>query len=356
MRRSCILSAVFLLAAAAAHAGPVVSNVVASQRTDGTGLVDVYYTLSGASGPCMVSLAFSSDNGGNWNVLPTLSLLTGAFGTGVSNGNHHIVWDAPRDRHGVYWPNARARVTASLLGGTDSVSISGPTGATFEFVNIPAGSFTMGSSPFSACSITSAQPQRTVTIDYDFQMGKYEVTQAQWYAVMLGFPQSQPATNPNLPVVNVSWNDITAFLTNINEMGLGNFRLPTEAEWEYACRAGTTTCWQHGDSESGLGDYAWYSANNTPSGAKVVGQKLPNAFGLYDMHGNVWEWVQDWYHSSYTGAPTDGSAWEDPVSTSRVLRGGSYYYSAANCRSADRHNNSPANRSTLNGFRLVRTN
>ncbi len=351
-RHLCAFFAFAALAGAAA-AAPIVSNVTASQRNDGTGVVEVNYTLSGATGPCMVSLTFSNDNGSNWNVLPTLSLISGAHGPGITNGNHQITWDVARDRANQYWPNTKAKVTASLLGGTSTVSISGPNGATFEFVNVPAGSFTMGSSVFASCTGSSEQPTRTVNIGYDFQLGKFEVTQAQWYAVMLGFPEPQSSANPNLPVVNVSWNDIAAFIVELNELGLGTFRLPTEAEWEYACRAGSITCWQHGDAEAGLENYAWYNLSGSP---RTVGQKLPNAFGLYDMHGNVWEWVQDWYHANYTGAPSDGSVWEDPVGTSRVLRGGDYDFSAADCRSAIRGSGTPTARVLRFGFRLVRTN
>jgi formylglycine-generating enzyme required for sulfatase activity len=171
---------------------------------------------------------------------------------------------------------------------------------------------------------------------------------------MNGFPQSQPSGNVNLPVVYVSWNDCQAFLTAINGLGLGQFRLPTEAEWEYACRAGTDTRWSFGNDSAALGDYAWYSTNSG-NVAKIVGQKLPNSFGLYDMHGNVWEWVQDWYHSNYVGAPVDGSAWVDPVGTSRVLRGGSFSPSAVNCRSAYRSYYTPGRRNDNDGLRLLRT-
>ncbi len=336
-----------------ASADLAVTNVVASQRTDGTGLVDVYYDLSGAGGPVMIHVTFSNDNGVHWNVLPAPSLLSGDTGPNITNGsNKHIVWDAPRDRAGVNWPNAKARVTASELGGITTITLPG--GVPLEMVNIPAGSFQMGSGYDPPYSSTSEAPLHTVTLTYAFQLGKFEVTQAQWYAVMSGFPQSQPSANVSLPVVYVSWNDCQMFLTALNGLGLGTFRLPTEAEWEYACRAGTDTRWSFGNDEVNLGDYAWYSSNSG-GGAHIVGQKLPNPFGLYDMHGNVWEWVQDWYHSGYSGAPVDGSAWEDPVGNSRVLRGGNFSNSAVNCRSAYRSNSSPDGRNGNFGLRLLRT-
>lgn len=354
--RACLVTAIgFLVLATAAQAAPSVTNVVASQRSDGTGIVDVYYTLSGAASPTIVSVTFSNDGGATWNVLPTPSRLSGDVGPGLTNGpNKHIVWDAARDKGAVYWPNARARVTASELGQTITVSLPG--GVPLELVRIPAGSFLMGSvydPPYHTSGIEG--PVHRVTINYDFLMTKYEITQGQWFAVMNGFPSTQPAANVNLPVAYVSWNDAQAFIAKLNTLGVGTFRLPSEAEWEYACRAGTSTRWYFGDGpEAELGNYAWYSANNTPSGAKVVGQKLPNPFGLYDMHGNVWEWVEDWFHSTYEGAPTDGSAWVDPAGTYRVLRGGAFSFSAAACRSASRNSLSPVSL-TLYGVRLVRT-
>jgi formylglycine-generating enzyme required for sulfatase activity len=343
--------------APAAMTAPNVTNVTASQRTDGTGLVDVFYDLSGASSPTMVHVTFSNDNGANWNILPTPGLLSGAVGPGITNGTgKHIVWDVARDRANVYWPNARARVTASEIDG-NTITFQLPGSVPLEMVTIPAGSFSMGTGydpPYHTSGAES--PVHTVNIGYEFLMGKYEITQAQWFALMGGFPQGQPIADPNRPVVYISWSDITDFLTQLNNQGIGTFRLPSESEWEYACRAGTNTRWQHGNEEAGLENYAWYSANNTPSGIKAVGQKLPNSFGLYDMHGNVWEWVQDWYHSNYTGAPNNGSAWEEPVGSSRVLRGGGYYNLVADCRSAYRAFGTPSYRDNHLGFRIVRTN
>lgn len=336
-----------------AAANPAVTNVIASQRTDGTGIVDVYYTLSGVANTAYVEVTFSDNNGANWNVIPTPSFLTGAIGSGIGNGTHQIAWDAPRDVAQVSWPSARARVTATELGNTININLPG--GVPIEMVEIPAGTFQMGTGydpPWHTSGVES--PVHTVTLNYSFHMSKFEVTQAQWFAVMNGFPQSQPSANANLPVVYVSWNDIQTFLTALNGLGIGTYRLPSEAEWEYACRAGTTTRWSHGNEETGLENYAWYSANNTPNAAKVVGGKLPNPFGLYDMHGNVREWVQDWYHSSYTGAPSDGSAWEDPVGTYRVVRGGYWGRTATNVRSAYRYLYTPSYRNINYGFRLLR--
>ncbi len=157
----------------------------------------------------------------------------------------------------------------------------------------------------------------------------------------------------DLPVEQVSWNDVQQFIQRLSEKeGTNKYRLPSEAEWEYAARAGTTTSYSFGDDESKLGDYAWFTGN---SGSKThpVGQKKPNTWGLYDMHGNVWEWMQDIYHNNYNGAPADGSAWEGDGSD-RVDRGGSWSYGARTCRSANRNYAAPGPRNHSLGFRLLR--
>ena len=157
-----------------------------------------------------------------------------------------------------------------------------------------------------------------------------------------------------LPVEKVSWDDTQQFIAKLNQKTGQKYRLPSEAEWEYAARAGTTTEWSHGNDESKLGNYAWYGRN---SGSKTqeVGQKLPNSLGLYDMHGNVWEWTQDCWHNNYSNAPTDGSAWTTGCTTNiRVLRGGSWNYSPAHLRSAFRIRSNPDLRGSSYGFRLAR--
>ena len=215
-----------------------------------------------------------------------------------------------------------------------------------KFTIIPAGEFMMGSDEHS-----SEKPVHKVTISKPFYLGTYPVTQREWKAVM--------GTNPsyfkgdNLPVENVSWSDVQEFVKKLNEKeGTDKYRLPSEAEWEYAARAGTTTRYSFGDDESRLGDYAWYNGN---SGSKThnVGTKKPNPRGLYDMHGNAWEWVQDKWHGNYNSAPTDGSAWEDR-NGSCVDRGGSWDDSAKYCRSANRYSNVPGYRYNFLGFRLLR--
>lgn len=215
-----------------------------------------------------------------------------------------------------------------------------------KFTLIPAGEFNMGSEEYD-----SEKPVHKVKINNSFYLGTYLVTQREWKAVMGDNPSSVKGVK--LPVEKVSWFEVQEFIFNLNEKeGTDKYRLPNEAEWEYACRAGTTTRYSFGDSESELGDYAWYDENSDGK-THPVGQKKPNSWGLYDMHGNVYEWVQDCWHDSYDGAPTDGSAWER-AGNNRVNRGGSWYDLARNRRSASRRYDIPYNCSHVLGFRLLR--
>jgi len=203
-------------------------------------------------------------------------------------------------------------------------------GVDLELVRIPAGSFVMGSNKGEG----DERPLHLVTIPRPFRLGKHQVTQRQWQAVM-GSNRSH-FKRPDCPVESVSLYECRGFLKKLSEMTGRNFTLPSEAEWEYACRAGSITEFCFGDDESGLDEFGWYYAN---SGGKPhpVGQKRPNAWGLYDMHGNVSEWCEDAGHDSYAGAPTDGSVWKpEGRSAQRILRGGSYGLPAKYCRSAYR--------------------
>ncbi|AKB26593.1 serine/threonine kinase [Methanosarcina sp. MTP4] len=216
-----------------------------------------------------------------------------------------------------------------------------------KFVKIPVGDFMMGSKEYN-----DEQPVRKVTIKTSFLLSKYPVTQKQWKAVMGNNPSHFRCDNN--PVEMVSWEDAQEFIKKLNQMeGANEYRLPSEAEWEYACRAGTATKYYFGDDESKLGDYAWYSGN---SGGKThpVGEKNGNPWGIHDMHGNVWEWVQDKYHGNYEGAPSDESAWEGGSSSNRFKRGGSWFSVAGYCRSAYRSYLAPGSRLDYLGFRLLR--
>ncbi|AKB23787.1 serine/threonine kinase [Methanosarcina sp. MTP4] len=221
-----------------------------------------------------------------------------------------------------------------------------------EFVRISAGDFMMGSPDGEDGRRDNEGPVHKVTIKNLFYLGKYPVTQKQWKKVMGNNPSR--FKGDTLPVESVSWNDVQEFIKKLNKMeGTDKYRLPSEAEWEYACRAGTTTNFYFGDDESKLGDYAWYTGN---SGGKIhpVGEKNHNSWNLYDMHGNVWEWVQDRWHDNYEGAPSDGSAWENGNGSYRVVRGGGWHYGSMNCRSAIRNGLDLDNRDNNVGFRLLR--
>jgi formylglycine-generating enzyme required for sulfatase activity len=202
-----------------------------------------------------------------------------------------------------------------------------------------------------------------VTIGYDLAVGKFEVTQGQWKAVMGSNPSHFKDCGDNCPVENVSWNDAQDYLKKLNARAGQRYRLLSEAEWEYAARAGTTTPFHTGETITP--QQANFDGNSTYNGSAkgtyrqktvAAGSFAPNGFGLHDMHGNVWEWVQDLYHENYTGAPVDGSAWESGGDASRrVLRGGSWYSFPRYWRSAVRSRSTPDSRDGIAGFRIART-
>ena len=190
--------------------------------------------------------------------------------------------------------------------------------------------------------------RHSVTISRHFLMGKYPVTQAQWEAIMGNNPSH--FIGADRPVENVSWDDCWAFIKKLNVMTGSAYRLPTEAEWEYACRAGSTTAYCFGDDEAQLSDYAWYDANSK-SETHPVGRKKANAWGLHDMHGNVWEWCHDWYGDYPAGSAIDPTG--QSSGSFRVLRGGCCSYVAGYARAASRNRFKPSYRSISLGFRVV---
>ena len=232
-------------------------------------------------------------------------------------------------------------------------------GITLEMASIPGGNFLMGSPVDEEKADSSETPQHNVTVK-PFLIGKFVVTQQQYEAIM--------GKNPSLfkgekyPVEQVSWNDAIEFCKKLTEKTGRTYRLPSEAEWEYACRAGTSTAFYFGETiTTDLANYnaSNYSYGDAPNGqyrgrTTEVGSFPPNSFGLYDMHGNVYEWCQDMWHKNYNGAPNDGSAWirntNDPR---RVLRGGSWRYYADLCRSARRYYNKPELKFSHYGFRVA---
>ena len=214
-----------------------------------------------------------------------------------------------------------------------------------EFVRIPAGEFRMGSTSRAADAVE--QPVTRVRISRAFDLGKYEVTQSEWQGVM-GTNPSEFSGCAQCPVELVSWDDAQEFIRRLNAVdGEGTYRLPTEAEWEYAARAGTT-----GDRYGNLDAIAWHR-NNSGDRTHPVGQKTPNAWGLHDMLGNVYEWVEDWYGDYPGGTVTDPRG---PDSGSyRVVRGGGWISRASGCRSSFRFDVTPGSRYAGLGFRLLRT-
>ena len=245
-------------------------------------------------------------------------------------------------------PETRPQPSGQQVGQTQTFSLAG--GARIEMVWIAPGSFMMGEEGSS----------HRVTLSQGFYLGKYEVTQGEWESVMGTQPwagKNNVQANPNHPAVYISWDDVQAFIGKLNAAAGENiYRLPTEAEWEYACRAGTSTRWPFGEDESQLGDYAWYKDNAWDAGleyAQPVGQKKPNPWGLYDMHGNVWEWCQDWYGDYSSNAQTDPMG--PAASSIRVRRGGAFNYLAQYTRSANRYYDVPSHRYFDVGFRLLRT-
>jgi len=223
-------------------------------------------------------------------------------------------------------------------------------GVGMEFVLIPAGEFDMGSPPSEEDRLEYEGPVHRVMISKSFYVGKYPTTQEQ-YRVVTGKSPSN-FCGGELPVDSVSWDDAMAFCKSLAALLNCNIRLPTEAEWEYACRAGTTTRFGFGDDPSALGEYAWYSANSG-SVTHPVGQKRPNGFGLYDMHGNVWEWCLDYYGWYYYAVSPHVDPQGPEVGASRILRGGSWGDAPDGCRSADRGGFWPDCRCFRSGFRVV---
>ena len=244
----------------------------------------------------------------------------------------------------------------------------------FQFQMIEAGSFTMGS-PANEVGRDSDENQVQVQITRPFEIMTTEVTQSQWFGIM-GYNPSRFKSQkycddhdfvkdmcPNHPVVQVSWKKVQEFIRKLNGVlgltgcdgtpssSVGCYRLPTEAEWEYSARAGTKTAYSFGNDPQDLGDYAWYRGNSKRKTHKV-GSKKANPWGLYDVHGNVWEWVQDSYIKILPGGT-------DPLNTAgslRVIRGGAYNFRAPHLRSANRNYDFPfLGRYSLVGFRLVRT-
>lgn len=271
---------------------------------------------------------------------------------------------------------------AELSGQTDTVPVIPPTeqptdtvmnmetyinSIGMEFVGISAGSFLMGAA--DAGAYACEKPQHKVTLSRDFYIGRFEVTQAEWETVMGFNPYDLDRSNPyyNLPGMaerithpthpaTVSWQDAQDFIRKLNEReGHDRYRLPTEAEWEYAARAGSVTAYSFGDNAGELELYAWHDGNFDTGGTHPVGQKRPNPWGLYDVHGNVWEWVQDWYSDSYYRESPETDPQGPDRGAQRAVRGGSWHASATSWRNSFRKPYKPDYRGISIGFRIVMT-
>ena len=226
-----------------------------------------------------------------------------------------------------------------------------PGGVVMEFVKIRPGWFEMGS-PGGEGYVTE-HPRHRVCITRPFYIGKYPVTQAQYEAVTGKNPSY--FKGPDRPVEMISWEEAREFAHRLNRMErILAYSLPTEAQWEYVCRAGSSTTYCFGFEEGSLGGYAWYY-DNSGKETHPVGKKKPNDWGLYDMHGNVWEWCQDWHDSGYYSKSPGLNPPGPSTGRFRVRRGGNWCYDARLCRSASRYGSSPGYRDKNIGFRLQRT-
>ena len=261
--------------------------------------------------------------------------------------------------------------TTALRAQEPEITVELPGGATMEMVWIPPGTFLIGSPEDEPGRLENEGPKHEVTISRGFYLSKYELTQEQWESVMDTRPwegKSHIKQAPNYPAEWISWEAGQAFIHRLNKAaGDSLYRMPTEAEWEYACRAGTTTPWSFGDEDERLGAYAWFKGTTSDVGewyAHEVGQKLPNPWGLHDMHCNVEEWVQDWAIRGYTTEPqvdpvqTEPTGRIDPESVNkfgRMARGGFRLSNASGCRSANRWIETALYEPTnLMGIRLLR--
>ena len=314
--------------------GQTVSNVDAYQ--EGKNIIISYYIDKAG----LVSDVYCSTDGGRTWGAP-LKQVTGDVNKQVQAGSHRIVWDVLSEREKLAGANISFKVEANS--GRFMVN-----GVSFEMVRVEGGTFRMGATSEQEDDARSDEkPVHSVTLS-SYYIGKTEVTQALWQAVM-GSNLSN-FKGADLPVECVNWNDCQEFIQKLNRLTGRNFRLPTEAEWEFACRGGNNSRGYKYSGSNVIDNVAWYWDN---SGGKThpVGTKAPNELGIYDMSGNVWEWCSDWYADYTSYSQTDPTG---PRSGSgRVDRGGSWCDGAWCCRSSFRDGDDPTNRSCRLGLRLA---
>lgn len=236
-----------------------------------------------------------------------------------------------------------------------------------EFILVEAGNFQMGAGENDSDAFYFEKPQHEVKISKPFMLAKFEITQAEWEEVMGFNPFTLDRSNPyyNLPGMKeritkpdhpatVSWNDAQEFTKKLNEKeGHNRYRLPTEAEWEITCRAGTTTAYSFGNKIVDLEKYAWYGEDFTNGGSHPVGQKLPNSWGFYDMHGNAWEWVSDWFDKDYYTKSLSIDPKGPESGSQHVVKGGSWHQTSTSWRSSFKKGYAPDYRGISIGFRIV---
>ena len=311
-----------------------VSNVDAYQ--EGKNIV-ITYSLSEAG---MVSAVYCSTDGGRTWGAP-LRHVSGDVNKSVSAGSHRVVWDVLSEREHLKGENICFKVEA----GYQLFTVNG---VSFEMVRVEGGTFTMGGTAEQGSDADEDEkPTHQVTLS-SYSIGKTEVTQALWQAVMGSNPSD--FNGSNLPVEKVSWEDCQTFIRKLNALTGKTFRLPTEAEWEYAARGGNKSRGYKYSGSNTLSNVAWYD-DNSSNKTHPVATKASNELGIYDMTGNVWEWCSDWYGSYSSSSqynPTGSN-----TGSSRVLRGGSWFSNARYCRVSIRDRYTPAGRGDYLGLRLA---
>ena len=374
---SAVYSAVFAFIGLVAFAAPTVTDVVAKQRFPWNGKVDITYNVTGniAAGlpewmtPVISVSALDRTTGSNY--VAQVSALSGD--TGIEEGEHHVVWDLNAQNLQIKSEDMVFTVSYSNYSRYCVIDLSSGVSATsypVTYLNdVPEGGWT-DEYKTTKLVLRLIEPgsfkmkgSYDVTLTKPYYMGVFEVTQKQYELVTGNKPSNW--SGDTLSVEQVSWNtirgdssthnwptvktvDSNSFVGRLQARTGLDFDLPTEAQWEYACRAGTTTAYYWGDSMDGA--YAWYNGNSS-SKTHPVGTKTPNAWGLYDMSGNVWEWCLDWYGSLSSGEDPEGSS----SGSDRVRRGGSWDGSADRCTSSVRGYDFSSGGSNIDGFRIVRT-
>lgn len=324
--RRVVVQIIFAVLCLSAQAQKV-SNIRAEQR--GQDIV-VLYSLETTS-PCEVSLLLSQDNGVTWG--SPLKNVSGDVGKNIAAGEKQINWKVLEEREQLVGDKIKFKVVAS-----------GKKSFEPEMIFVEGGTFQMGSSSGES----DEKPVHSVTLSA-FNIGKYEVTQAQWKAVMGNNPSNFTGCD-DCPVENVSWNDVQQYISKLNSQTGKNYRLPTEAEWEFSARGGKSSKGYTYSGSNDLNAVAW-NTDNSGSKTHTVGGKQANELGIYDMSGNVWEWCSDWYgtYNSYSETNPTGAS----LGQNRVLRGGSWYGDAGSCRAAFRDWDDPDDGYDDGGFRLV---